>query len=176
MVRPGWYARSEHKIRLIRRRTANHPWHAWRAREKESTRGCRPLVIGNCLERPTNPGWKQDGESVLYGLQTFGTQYSMHTLRNGLQIRTIQPTIGKEVPEYGVRTHHAMLIKGKCTDGSRNRGKFGAIADCPRYAATIPLCPSSIPPVPTIGLPCSPIATKVDGRDSLRLKQRFEDD
>jgi len=111
----------------------------------------------------------------LYGLPTFGTQYGMHTLRNGLQIQPIQQTIGKEVPEYGVRTHQTMLIKGKCTDGSRNRGKFSAITDLPRYA-TVPLWPSIIPSVPVVGLSCSPIATKVDGNDSLRLQQRFEDD
>src|SRR5262249_7499192 len=100
----------------------------------------------------------------------------MHTLRNGLQIWPIQQTIGKEVPEYGVRTHHPMLIKGKCTDGSRNRGKFATITDRSRYAAIVPLWPSIIPPVPTVVLPCSPIATEVDGNDRLRLQQRFEDD
>jgi hypothetical protein len=112
----------------------------------------------------------------LYGLPTFGTQCGIHTLRNGLQIRPIQQAIGKEVPEYGVCTYHAMLIKGKRTDGSGDRGKLCAVTDLPRYAATILWCPSIIPPIPTVALPRSPITTKVDGHDSLRLKQRFEDD
>jgi hypothetical protein len=61
----------------------------------------------------------------------------MHTRRNGLQIGPIQQAIGKEVPEDGVRPHQAVLIKSKCTDSSRNRGKFCAITDRSRCAATI---------------------------------------
>ena len=119
---------------------------------------------------------REDSDSVVDGLPTCGGQCGMHPRRNGLQIGPIQEAIGKEVPEDGVRPHQAVLIKGKCTDGSRNRGKFCAITDRARGAAPILWCPSRVPHGPTVGLPCIPIATKVDRNDRLRLKQRLEDD